>query len=126
MEKNIPNKNKEDALSKLKGIKDITTTRKYPFLGFSPSLIDYFLLIGYDIYVNQIIHKDSNRRLLKIDGDMLVVTINNQVFRGPKEEMYDKFKDIPYFLEEYDDITKNDFIIYNMNIIDKELKSKYE
>ena len=49
MEKNIPNKNKEDALSKLKGIKDITTTRKYPFLGFSPSLIDYFLLIGYDI-----------------------------------------------------------------------------
>ena len=72
-------------------------------------------------------NKDNpNYPKLKIDGDMLVVTINNQVFRGPKEEMLDKFKDIPYFLEEYDDITKNDFIIYNMNIIDKELKSKYE
>ena len=72
-------------------------------------------------------NKDNpNYPKLKLDGDMLEVTINNQIFKGTKEEMYDKFKNIPYFLEEYDDITKNDFITYNMKWIDKQLKSKYE
>lgn len=72
-------------------------------------------------------NKDNpNYPKLKLDGDMLEVTINNQIFKGTKEEMYDKFKNTPYFLEEYNDITKNDFITYNMKWIDKQLKSKYE
>lgn len=72
-------------------------------------------------------NKDNpNYPRLKLDGDVLEVTINNQIFKGTKEEMYDKFKDTPYFLEEYDDIIKNDFITYNMEWIDKQLKSKYE
>ena len=29
-------------------IKELRQTKKYPFLGSSPSLIDYFLIIGYD------------------------------------------------------------------------------
>ena len=72
-------------------------------------------------------NKDNpNYPILKLDGDVLEVTINNQIFKGTKEEMYNKFKNTPYFLEEYEDITKNDFSTYNMGIIDKQLKSKYE
>ena len=29
-------------------IEELKPTKKYPFLGFSPNLIDYFLIIGYD------------------------------------------------------------------------------
>ena len=45
MEKKERNTIKEENMD----IKDIVITHRYPFLGFSPSLIDYFLLIGYDI-----------------------------------------------------------------------------
>ena len=30
-------------------IKDLKLTKKYPFLGFSQNLIDYFLIVGYDM-----------------------------------------------------------------------------
>ena len=30
-------------------IKDLKLTKKYPFLGFSQNLIDYFLIVGYDL-----------------------------------------------------------------------------
>ena len=72
-------------------------------------------------------NKDNpNYPKLKLIGNKLEVTINNQKTVGTKEEMYEKFKTLPYFIEEYDDITKNDFISYNMGLIDKQLKSKYE
>jgi len=44
MEKINADENNEDKLD----IKELKQTKKYPFLGSSPSLIDYFLIIGYD------------------------------------------------------------------------------
>ena len=38
------NENNEEKLD----IKELKHTKKYPFLGCSPSLIDYFLILGYD------------------------------------------------------------------------------
>ena len=43
-EKRIIEKNKILGLK----IKEIKQIKKYPYLGFSPSLIDYFLVLGYD------------------------------------------------------------------------------
>ena len=42
------NDKKEENIN-LKEIQEIDLTKKYPFLGFSPSLIDYFLILGYEI-----------------------------------------------------------------------------
>ena len=41
----------------LKNLKEITPLRKYPFLAFSPCLIDYFLISGYDNFTkNEIVN----------------------------------------------------------------------
>ena len=56
---------KDFNIRELKNLKDITYIKKYPFMAFSPSLIDYFLIIGYDtptkneIYANFVEHQNT-------------------------------------------------------------------
>ncbi len=65
---------------------------------------------------------------LKKIGDLLEVTINNQRVQGTPKQMLEKFRHVPYFTEEYNDImqNQNDFLSYNLDLIDKQLKSKYD
>ena len=50
-EKKLNHKKEENNLNNLnlKELKEIHLIKKFPFLGFSTSLIDYFLIIGYEI-----------------------------------------------------------------------------
>ena len=69
-------------------------------------------------------NKDNpNYPILTLKGDILEVQINGKIYEGSKEEMKEKFKATPYFLEEYDEVVllASDFISYNMDWIDKEL-----
>ncbi len=74
-------------------------------------------------------NKDNPKypRLTRID-DQLEVNVDGKNYKGSPAEMLEKFKSIPYFTEEYEDAMKkqDDFITYNMNWINKELKSKYD
>ena len=36
-------------------IKELFLTKKFPFLGSSPNLIDYFYIIGYDVNLKEAI-----------------------------------------------------------------------
>lgn len=74
-------------------------------------------------------NKDNPRYpKLKLIDDVLEVSIDEKIYKGTIEEMYNKFKNTPYFLEEYDDLinNENDFISYNMKIIEEQLKSKFD
>ena len=49
MEKKLTNDKQVEESLNMKEIKEINLTKKFPFSGFSPNLIDYFLIIGYEI-----------------------------------------------------------------------------
>lgn len=69
-------------------------------------------------------NKDNpNYPKLTLKGDILEVQINGKTYEGSKEDMKEKFKATPYFLEEYNEVVllASDFISYNMDWIDKEL-----
>lgn len=73
-------------------------------------------------------NKDNpNYPKLKWKGNEIEVVLNDEVFIGLPNEVLDKFKGVPYFVEEYHDLLENnDFISYNLRLIDEDLKSKYE
>ena len=66
-------------------------------------------------------------KLRKINENTIEVIINEQKFTGTSKDVLNKFKDVPYFMEEYDDLMtkQDDFISYNMQWIEQQLKSKY-
>ena len=72
-------------------------------------------------------NKDNPKypRLTKIDNQ-LEVTIDGKIYQGTPEEMLNMFQNTPYFIEEYEDIMQkqDEFITYNMEWIEKELRSK--
>lgn len=74
-------------------------------------------------------NKDNPKypKLTKIDNQLEVI-IDGKIYQGTPEEMLNKFQSTPYFTEEYEDIMQNQdaFITYNMEWIEKELKSKYD
>ena len=77
--------------------------------------------------------RDENRdnpkypKLKKLESNKIEVIIDKERFIGSSEEVLQKYKNIPYFMEEYDDLMlkQDDFISYNMDIIEEQLKSKY-
>ena len=86
MSKNEQRKKNEEKLN----IKDIHLTKKFPFLGFSPSLIDYFLIIGYDIpSKNEIVSnflKDTNKNIITIPQENMETLPLNTMREEPQQE----------------------------------------
>ena len=86
MSKNEQRKKTEEKLN----IKDIHLTKKFPFLGFSPSLIDYFLIIGYDIpSKSEIVSnflKDTNKNIITIPQENMETLPLNTMREEPQQE----------------------------------------
>lgn len=53
------------------------------------------------------------------------ITINNQTYIGTYKEIKEKYQNVPYLEEELENLYQNDFINYNMKIIENELNSKF-
>ena len=61
-------------------IEELKPTKKYPFLGFSQNLIDYFLIIGYDITSkNEIALNNSDKLNIKALPLKYSVTFNKDI-----------------------------------------------
>lgn len=84
----------------------------------------------FDVRLEDI--RDANKEnphypKLKWQENKIEVTLDNQTFVGSPNEVLEKFKQVPYFTEEYHDLMNhNDFISYNLSKLDDLLKSKYE
>ena len=76
MEKINADENTEEKLN----IKELKQTKKYPFLGSSPSLIDYFLIIGYDSTSKNEVA--SNLLIAQSQMNSQNPNINNNAFFG--------------------------------------------
>ncbi len=74
-------------------------------------------------------NKDNPKypKLTRIDNQLEVI-IDGKTYKGDPEIMLNRFQNIPYFIEEYKSIMQkqDDFITYNMQWIENELKSKYD
>ena len=86
MEKNQINEIREEP--KL-NIEEVNLTKKFPFLGFSPSLIDYFLIIGYEIPTKNEIASDAINK-------MIASTSENKDLNPIKEESSKDKENIPH------------------------------
>ena len=86
MEKNQINEIREEP--KL-NIEEVNLTKKFPFLGFSPSLIDYFLIIGYEIPTKNEIASDAINK-------MIASASENKDLNPIKEESSKDKENIPH------------------------------
>ena len=67
-------------------------------------------------------------RLRKINDNLIEVTIGKNQYELSPEEALTKFKDVPFFTEEYETLTfqVDDLVSLNLKILDEQLKSKFE
>ena len=70
-------------------IEESKLTKKYPFLGFSPNLIDYFLIIGYDISSKNEIALNNAENLINTPSLIKNTTTYHRDLKFPKEEAND-------------------------------------
>ena len=77
-------------------IEELKPTKKYPFLGFSPNLIDYFLIIGYDITSKNEIALNNKDKLNNKISPLKQNTFINKDFRALKDDSLNEIKFVSF------------------------------
>ena len=99
----------DENLKEKLNIEESKLTKKYPFLGFSPNLIDYFLIIGYDISSKNEIALNNAENLT--NKPLLIKNTTTFHKDIKKEDLFDAAKFIifpsSYFKIEYKPVVLN-------------------
>ena len=77
-------------------IEELKPTKKYPFLGFSPNLIDYFLIIGYDITSKNEIALNNTDKLNISKSSLKNNTIINKDLKSTKDDSNNEVKVVSF------------------------------
>ena len=77
-------------------IEELKPTKKYPFLGFSPNLIDYFLIIGYDITSKNEIALNNIDKLNISKLSLKNNTIINKDLKSTKDDSNNEVKVVSF------------------------------
>ena len=77
-------------------IEELKPTKKYPFLGFSPNLIDYFLIIGYDITSKNEIALNNTDKLNISKLSLKNNTIINKDLKSTKDDSNNEVKVVSF------------------------------
>ena len=77
-------------------IEELKPTKKYPFLGFSPNLIDYILIIGYDITSKNEIALNNTDKLNISKLSLKNNTIINKDLKSTKDDSNNEVKVVSF------------------------------